>query len=313
MDDNNNIEISIIVPLFNEEDSLNELHQKLTGVMKKLGKPYEIVYVDDGSTDESFSMLKKIHGQDKNARVFSFQRNYGKSAALSTGFKNARGDIVVTIDADLQDDPEEIVSLLNKLEEGYDLVSGWKQQRKDSFIKRSTSKLFNSVTGILTGLKIHDINCGLKAYRKKATAAIKVYGELHRFIPALVKIEGFKVGEVKVRHYPRKYGKTKFGVTRFFKGFTDLITVLYISRFTTRPMHLFGIAGALFFVLGILVNLYLTINKLRGIGIGDRPLFFLGILLMILGIQLLSIGLLGEMIANIRKNDDNYVMKDVLQ
>ncbi|RKY87591.1 glycosyltransferase [candidate division KSB1 bacterium] len=309
----NKPEISIVVPLFNEKDSLKELHKKISDVMIKNGEPYEIIFIDDGSTDDSFEYLKKIYEDDKNVRVFRLQRNYGKSAALSTGFKNAKGEVIITIDADLQDDPEEIPNLLKKINDGYDLVSGWKMDRKDPFIKIVSSKFFNFITRLLTGLKIHDINCGLKAYRRKVTENIKVYGELHRYIPALAKVEGFKIDEVKVRHHPRKYGKSKYGVTRFFKGFTDLLTVLYISRFTTRPMHLFGLAGLIFFIIGFIINLLLTIWWFKGQGIGNRPLFFLGILLMIFGIQLFSIGLLGEMIANIRKNDENYIFKDILQ
>ncbi|HEX9652942.1 MAG TPA: glycosyltransferase family 2 protein, partial [bacterium] len=240
--------------------------------------------------------------------------NYGKSAALATGFKKARGAIIVTIDADLQDDPKEIPHVIQKLNEGYDLVSGWKKQRHDPFIKRASSKLFNRVTRWVTGLRIHDINCGLKAYRRVVTDSINVYGQLHRFLPVLAQWEGFKVGEVTVQHHPRQFGKSKFGTSRFFAGFFDLITVLFITRYTKRPLHLFGAAGLISFIFGMAISLYLSFDKIFfGKHLSNRPLLFLGVLLIIIGIQFVSIGLLGEMITANRKRQADYSIKQVLE
>ncbi|RMF56317.1 MAG: glycosyltransferase, partial [Calditrichaeota bacterium] len=253
------------------------------------------------------------HNQDSRVRVFQFRRNYGKSAALAQGFKEARGELLVTLDADLQDDPEEIPNLIRKLEEGYDLVSGWKKHRRDRLVKRVTSRIFNRVTCLLTGLKMHDINCGLKCYRREVTDTIKVYGQLHRFLPVLAQWAGFRVGEVVVQHHPRKYGKTKFGVSRFAAGFFDLLTVLFITRYTRRPLHLFGSVGMLAFLAGLGISAYLAYERLfLQRYLSNRPLLFLGILLVIVGIQFVSIGLLGEMITESNKNRDEYALRKVL-
>jgi glycosyltransferase involved in cell wall biosynthesis len=309
----NDIKLSVIVPLFNEAGSLVELHRQLSAALCSLEKPIEILFIDDGSTDGSFDVLKSIRATDANVRAVQFRRNYGKSAALAVGFKQARGRIIVTIDADLQDDPTEIPNLLHKLDEGYDLISGWKKQRQDSFIKRVSSKFFNRITCLLTGLRIHDINCGLKAYRREVTDSINVYGQLHRFLPVLAQWEGFRVGEVVVQHHPRKFGKSKFGASRFVAGFFDLITVLFITRYTKRPLHLFGAAGLASFLLGLAISGYLSFEKIYlGKHLSNRPLLFLGVLLIILGVQFVSIGLLGEMITANRQQVD-YSIKQVLE
>jgi dolichol-phosphate mannosyltransferase len=308
------VKISVVVPLFNEKESLRELHQQLSAALGTLEKPIEILFIDDGSSDNSFEVLKSLRASDPSVRAVQFRKNYGKAAALAMGFRKARGQIIVTIDADLQDDPAEIPNVLKKLDEGYDLVSGWKKQRRDPFIKRASSKLFNRVTRLFTGLKIHDINCGLKAYRREVTASINVYGQLHRFLPVLAQWEGFKVGEVVVQHRPRKFGKSKFGASRFFAGFFDLITVLFITRYTKRPLHLFGSAGLASFLLGMLVSGYLSFEKIYlGKHLSNRPLLFLGVLLIIVGVQFVSIGLLGEMITASYKKQLDYSIKQVLE
>lgn len=310
----NDINISVVVPLYNEEESLLELHSRLSEVLCRSKKPVEIIFVDDGSSDRSFEILAEIHKKDSKVRVLQFRRNYGKSAALAMGFSHARGKIIVTLDADLQDDPGEIPNLLKKLEEGFDLVSGWKKNRKDPFVKKVSSKFFNKVTSLLTGLKIHDINCGLKAYRREVTETIKVYGQLHRFLPVLAHWERFRVAEVVVQHHPRKYGKTKFGFSRYTAGFFDLITVLFLTRYTKRPLHLFGLAGIVSFFVGLLISGYLTIERLFFEKyLSNRPLLFLGILLIIVGVQFVSIGLLGEMITEGRKDRIEYSIKKILE
>jgi len=307
------VKISIVVPLFNEEESLVELHEQLSKAVCSLEKPIEFLFIDDGSTDNSMQVLSELHNKDPQVRVVQFRRNYGKSAALALGFKEARGEFIVTLDADLQDEPYEIPNLVKKLEEGFDLVSGWKKIRKDPFIKKNTSKLFNFVTRKMTGLGIHDMNCGLKAYRREVTETVNVYGQLHRFLPVLAQWQGFKVGEVVVKHNPRKYGKTKFGASRFMAGFFDLLTVLFITRYTKRPLHLFGLIGLVSFIVGVGISSYLAVERLfLGKYLSDRPLLFLGILAIIVGVQFVSIGLLGEMITESRKDNTDYSIRKTL-
>jgi len=288
------MDVSVVIPLLEEEGSLEELHQKLTENLKDFS--YELIFVDDGSRDSSPQILSRLAEIDPHVGIITFLRNRGKSSALAAGFGRARGDIIITMDADLQDDPDELIHLIEKVNEGFDLVSGWKQNRQDPISKTIPSKFFNWVTAKTTGIPLHDFNCGLKAYRRNVVDAINVYGQLHRFMPVLAKMEGFSIGEIKVKHHPRTHGKTKFGASRFLFGFLDLMTVLFTSRFTRRPLHLFGTLGVLAFILGFIINTYLTIGWFMGIPIGNRPLFFLGILLTILGVQMFSIGLLGEMI-----------------
>jgi len=306
------MEISIVVPLFNEAESLPELTRRIDEQLKKVSKTHEIIFVDDGSTDDSFNILKKLKQQYGYIRIVRFNRNFGKSAALSVGFNRTHGNIVITMDADLQDDPAEIPNLVQKINEGLDLVSGWKQKRNDPLSKTLPSKLFNAVTRMLTGIHIHDFNCGLKAYRSAVIKAIPVYGELHRYLPVLAHWLGFNVGELVVKHHARKFGRSKFGVKRFFNGFFDLLTVLFITRFRQKPLHLFGFLGLGASVLGVIVLIYLSILWFQGYGIGQRPLFFLGVLLIIVGVQFFSLGLIGEMLINTRGTSIDYTVKDEL-
>ncbi|MCU7493379.1 MAG: glycosyltransferase family 2 protein [Ignavibacteria bacterium] len=302
--------ISIVVPLYNEEESLRPLANEIKKAMRLILAEYEVVFVDDGSTDKSLSVLKEISRVDPKFKYISFRKNYGKSAALQMGFKQVTGDVVITMDADLQDDPSEIVNLLQKLEEGYDLVSGWKKQRFDPFIKRHSSKFFNYVTGLMSGIKIHDFNCGLKAYRREVVKNLNVYGELHRYMPVLADWQGFTISEIPVKHHPRRYGSTKFGISRFFKGFIDLMTVIFTTRYIKRPMHLFGFLGAIAFLIGFVVNGYLSIEWMLGRSLSNRPLLFFGMLLIIVGVQFFSVGLLGEMMVHSMQNDKEYSIKD---
>jgi glycosyltransferase involved in cell wall biosynthesis len=302
--------ISIVIPLYNEEESIVPLSHELRKALSRININYEVILIDDGSTDSSLQKLKEVTKTDNRFRFLSFRKNYGKSAALHVGFKAATGDVVVTMDADLQDDPQEIHNLLKKLEEGYDLCSGWKKKRQDPFIKKISSKFFNFVTRIISGIKIHDFNCGLKAYRKEVVENVKVYGELHRYIPVLAKWQGYSITEVPVMHHPRRYGKTKFGISRFFKGFIDLVTVTFVTRYIKRPMHFFGFLGAIAFFIGLLVLGYLTVLWIQGHPLSNRPMIFLGMLLIIVGVQLFAIGLLGEVIVHNAMDDREYVIKD---
>lgn len=302
-------DLSIVIPLFNEAESLPELYAQLIAALEPTGLSFNILFIDDGSRDGSFEVIAGLHRQDERVTAIQFRRNYGKSAALAVAFEEARGRIVVTMDADLQDDPQEVPGLIEQLHDGYDLVSGWKQSRQDPITKTLPSRLFNRVTSMVSGLRLHDFNCGLKAYRHEVIKAIPVYGDLHRYLPVLAHWSGFRVGERPVRHHARKYGQTKFGVGRFTHGFFDLLTVFFVSKYTRRPLHWFGSFGLLAFSAGFAFALYLTWLWLQGIGIGTRPLLLLGALLMILGIQLVSIGLVGEMIANIARRSEDYAIR----
>jgi len=304
-------EISVVVPVLNEEGSIRELHEKLTGVLSGMGRSYEIIYVDDGSSDRSLEILRALFASDRHVRVLSFRRRYGKSAALCIAFEEASGDIIITIDADLQDDPEEIPRLIAKLEEGYDLVSGWKKKRRDPISKTIPSRFFNSVTATATGLRLHDMNCGLKAYRRNVTDSINVYGQLHRFLPVFAHKAGFRVGELEVTHHPRRHGKTKYGLGRFLHGFLDLLTVILITGYTGSPLHFFGTIGLGFALVGFVINCYLLYLKISYGNIrGRTPLLMLGVLLMLLGFQLVSTGLLAELITRMgHRGKDEYSLR----
>ena len=302
--------ISLIIPLLNEEESILPLINEIRKALKPINKPYEIIFIDDGSTDSSLKNIKEAGKTDNRIKFISFRKNYGKSAALQVGFKAATGDAIITMDADLQDDPHEIPGLLKKLDEGFDLCSGWKKERFDPIIKKYSSRFFNFVTRMMSGIKIHDFNCGLKAYRREVVQNIHVYGELHRYVPVLAKWQGFTVTEIPVKHHPRRYGKTKFGISRFFKGFIDLITVSFATRYIKRPMHFFGFFGAMAFLVGLVVNGYLTIEWLSGKALSNRPMLFLGMLLIIVGVQFFSVGLLGEMLVHQTQDEKEYVIKD---
>ncbi|MBI4547461.1 MAG: glycosyltransferase family 2 protein [Ignavibacteriae bacterium] len=307
-------EISVVVPLYNEEQSLRELYDKLRNVLNRTGR-YEIIFVDDGSTDSSSRILHELRHRDRRVKIIRFRRNYGKSAALSVGFAHAEGHYIVTMDADLQDDPNEIPSLINEVKKGFDLISGWKRKRRDPITKTIPSRFFNFVTSVMTGIHLHDFNCGLKAYRKDVAKEVKIYGELHRYIPVLAHWLGYKVGELPVQHHPRRYGKTKYGVGRFWKGFLDLLTVLFTTRYLQRPLHLFGFWGMVFIVAGFVIDLYLVILKFtQGIALGNRPLFLAGVLLIIVGVQFVSIGLLGEIISKTRQTaEKEYSIREILK
>ena len=291
------IEISVIIPLFNEEDSLQILYEKLIGVLDETEKRFEIIFVNDGSSDNSSSVLHEIQENDERVVVFESERNYGKANALSEGFKLSKGSIIFTMDADLQDDPEEIPNFLAKMEEGYDLISGWKFKRYDPVSKTLPSKIFNAVTSMCTGLRLHDFNCGFKSYKKDVVKEIDIYGELHRFIPALAHWQGFKVGEIKVKHHPRKFGKSKYGVERLKRGFFDLLTVIFLTKYIRNPSYLFCSIGFLLTLFGVGIFGYLTFLQISyGSIFGHKPLSYLGLLLILFGVQLVSIGLLAEFI-----------------
>lgn len=306
--------LSVIVPLYNEEESLPELLGNIKNALKELRKPYEVIFIDDGSTDGSFGVLKTLHRENKSVKVVRFRRNFGKSAALSVGFAEARGTFVATMDADLQDDPAEIPGLIEAMGDSYDLVSGWKRKRFDPVSKTIPSRFFNFVTAKMTGIPLHDFNCGLKAYRREVVKEINVYGELHRYIPALAHWAGYRVGEKVVQHHPRKYGHTKFGLSRFFKGFLDLLTVLFNTRYVKRPLHLFGVWGIISFLVGGIIDVYLSIEWLRGeTALSNRPLFMVGFFLVIIGVQFISIGLLGEMITRQEHSERTYSVRETLK
>ncbi len=304
-------EISIVVPVLNEEGSLEELHHQLRNVLDGMGRSFEIIYVDDGSTDRSLEVLRGIYSADTSVRVLSLRKTHGKSAALAIGFDEVRGKIIVTIDADLQDDPSEIPNLIKELEKGYDVVSGWKKRRQDPFSKRFPSKVFNWLTSLATGLKLHDINCGLKAYRRSVTDQFKLYGQLHRFLPVFAYKEGFRVGEIPVAHHPRRYGRTKYGMKRFLHGLLDLLTVTLLTRYLKSPLHFFGTIGIAFTLAGFAINCVILSIYIKHHNIqGRHPLLMLGVLLMILGFQLVSTGLLAELLTRMsHKGREEYSLK----
>ena len=305
--------ISIIIPLLNEEESLTELHDWIVRVMQSNHFLYEILFIDDGSTDGSWDIITKLGRSNPNVKGIRFLKNFGKSQALHAGFKAAQGDVVITMDADLQDNPEEIPELYHMIkQEGFDLISGWKKKRYDSILSKNLpSKLFNWAARKTSGVRLHDFNCGLKAYKKEVVKTIEVSGEMHRYIPVLAKSAGFhKIDEKVVQHQARKYGKTKFGMDRFINGFLDLITIWFVSKFGKRPMHLFGALGVLMFTIGFGFALYLGIDKVFinpfGRLITERPQFYIALIAMVIGTQLFLAGFLGEIMVRSRKNETRY-------
>ena len=291
--------ITVLVPAWNEAESVPVLHREIVAALETLGEPWEVLYVDDGSRDGTDQAIEALAAADPRVRGVSLRRNFGKSAALSTGFELARGEWVATLDADLQDDPAELPRLVEQLERGYDLVSGWKQDRKDPITKTLPSRLFNAVTSRVAGLRLHDFNCGFKLYRREVTQAIDVYGEFHRFLPALAHWAGFRVGEVPVRHRARRFGRSKFGAARFINGFLDLMGAAFISLNSLKPLHVFGRIGLLFLSGGGAIGLWFAIQWLYGEPMRVRPLMLFGVGLVVIGIQLILMGLLGEMIAHL--------------
>ena len=309
--------LSIVIPLLNEEESLSELHDWIVRVMTSGGFSYEILFIDDGSTDTSWSIIESLSETNANVKGIKFLRNFGKSQALHAGFKAARGDVIITMDADLQDDPEEIPELFDMIvKEGYDLVSGWKKKRYDSVLfKNLPSKLFNWAARRTSGVRLNDFNCGLKAYRKEVIKTIEVSGEMHRYIPVLAKNAGFQnIGEKVVQHQARKYGKTKFGMERFTNGFLDLITIWFVSKFGKQPMHLFGALGVIMFIIGFGFALYLGIDKLfinkTGRLITDRPQFYIALISMVIGTQLFLAGFIGELLTRSKRNEVHYSVSE---
>jgi glycosyltransferase involved in cell wall biosynthesis len=314
--------LSVIVPLLNEADNLPPLYEQLTAVLTSTGRDYEILFVDDGSDDASPDILEDLFRRDAaRVRVLQFRRNFGKTAALNAGFSHARGEVIITMDADLQDDPAEIPAMLAKLDEGYDLVAAWRYNRQDPLDKTLPSRFFNLVVSRSTGLHLHDFNCGFKVYRRAVTDSVRLYGELHRFIPVLAQQQGFRIAELAVQHHPRRAGVSKYGAKRLLKGFIDFGTVMFLTTYLKRPSHLFGVGGVAVFGLGSLANLYLAVlwslrevAGMTGIGpIGTRPLLIVAVLAMILGIQLISVGLLGEMLRyfNFRPAEE-YTIRRIL-
>lgn len=302
---------SIVIPVLNEEESLRELVAKIKKVLSSYKKPYEIVFVDDGSTDRTLEILQILEKENREIRIFSFRRNLGKSYALMLGFREARGKIIVTMDADLQDDPKNIKELQARLIRGnYDIVTGWRRQRRDNLFKVFSSKLFNYIVSSLFGIKIHDLNSGLKMYKKDATKDLKLYGGMHRFIPIIASELGYRVGEQEVMHYPRKYGESKYKASKIITDIPDLITIYFLTKYTRRPLHFFGKIGTFIFFAGVLVLLYLSYLHFLGQSIGRRPLLFLGILLTTTGIQTIFTGLIADLIVNVNYTEHpDYPLK----
>jgi len=295
---------SIVIPVFNEENSLNELVSRIKDVTDTLAKPYEIIFINDGSTDKSQEVIDKLSRDYNNIHSITFRKNFGKSAALNAGFKHVKYDIIFTMDADLQDDPIEIPRFLEEVQNGYDLVTGWKENRLDPKEKTVPSKLFNAMTSKMSGLKLNDYNCGFKCYKKEVLEEIDLYGELHRFVPFLAHKKGFKVKEIPVLHHERKHGVSKFGFERYARGFFDLLTVVFITNYINRPMHLFGGIGSLFFGLGLILFSYLFFGRwIMGESIGSSPLFLISIFLLGSGVQIFIVGMLAELIVHNKERD----------
>ncbi len=311
------MKISVVIPAYNEEENLPVLYERLKAVLDKLEGDYEILFVDDGSTDGSFEVLRDLARRDGKVRVIRFRRNYGQTAAMYAGFEHATGDVIVTMDADLQNDPEDIPRLLRKLEEGYDIVSGWRKDRKDPFLsRRLPSKIANWIISKVTGVELHDYGCTLKAYRSEIAKRYRLYGDMHRFLPALARRFGAKVTEIPVRHHPRLYGRSKYGIGRTVRVILDIFLVKFLNEYITKPLYVFGGMGFLLLTAGILIELYLTLLKIfTGADIGGRPLLLLGVLLILAGIQLLSTGIIAELIVRTyyeSRGEKPYVIEEKL-
>ncbi len=310
------MDISLVIPLYNEVESLPELHGWIKKVMEENGYSYEVIFVDDGSNDGSWEIIKSLHEKYENVTGVKFRRNYGKSAGLNVGFGHTKGDVVITMDADMQDSPDEIPDLYNMImKDGFDLVSGWKKKRYDPLSKTIPTKLYNFVTSKMSGVHLHDMNCGLKAYRGDVVKNIEVYGEMHRYIPVIAKWAGFSnIGEKIVQHRPRKYGVTKFGLSRFIYGPLDLLSIMFMGKFGKRPMHFFGVIGTFIFFGGLAILAWLSADKIlfNAIGIANRPAFYLGILMVIVGIQLFIAGFLGELISRSSSERNSYKITETL-
>ena len=301
--------LSVVIPVYNESEAVTPLHDQLVETLGQRGHDFEIVFVDDGSTDGTAAVLDGLFKTDRRLQVLHLRRNFGKAAALSAGFGAARGEIIITMDGDLQDLPEEIPRFLEKLDEGYDLVSGWKYPRRDPLRRRLASRCYNFVTRFSTGVHLHDINCGFKAYRREVITNLKLYGELHRYIPVLAFSQGFRVGEIKVTHRNRPFGKSKYGLWRFLSGFFDLVTILMLTRFSARPLHVFGMIGFLATLLGGGITMYLLVLRMFGTYLSNRPLFYFGLSILSVGIQMVFFGLLAEMIAHSRSAETFYSIR----
>jgi len=305
------LDLSVVVPVFNENESIPELYEKIKQVASREKLTWELIFVDDGSIDGTDRVILELTKKDAKVKLIQFRKNYGKAAALSAGFKKVCGQYVITMDGDLQDDPEEIPNLIAKLKEGYDLVSGWKKKRKDPITKTWPSKVYNLFTSIFSGIRLHDFNCGLKAYRLDVIQTMTVYGEMHRYLPVIAFQNGFRVTEIPVKHHPRKHGESKFGAERMLRGAFDLMTITFLMRYKKSPLHFFGSYGLLFSVSGLIILVILAVQKLAyGQHLSNRPLLFLGVLLVIVGIQFISLGLIGEMITESRVDRDVYLVRN---
>jgi glycosyltransferase involved in cell wall biosynthesis len=303
------LQVSVVVPAYNEAESLPELNRELVAALEALGRSWEIVYVDDGSRDGTDRAIETLAAADRRVRGLTLRRNFGKSAALASAFAVARGEIIITIDADLQDDPAEIPRLISELEDGHDLVSGWKRKRQDPPTKTIPSWVFNAVTSAVAGIRLHDFNCGFKAYRREVTESLEVYGELHRFMPALAHWRGFRVGEIPVNHRARRFGRSKFGASRFVNGFLDLMSAAFISTSALKPLHVFGRIGLAFFTVGTAIGIYFVVRWIGGESMHVRPMMLFGAAFVLVGIQFVLMGLLGEMIANLGARADYPVKR----
>ena len=303
-----NKSVTIVIPVYNEEESIPSLYTEIKSSLKNFPE-HEIIFINDGSKDTSIHKISTLVDNDSTVTLIDLYSNSGKADALNEGFKAAKGEIIISMDADLQDDPAEIPNLVDKINEGWDLVSGWKVDRKDPITKRWPSKLFNAIMRYVTNVKIHDFNCGLKAYKNKVVKALDLYGGMHRYTPALAAQKGFSVTEIPVNHRPRKFGVTKYGGSRIFHGFYDLLTVMFLGKYLSRPLHFFGTIGLILLSLGFLINVYLTVGWFNGVWISNRPIFFLGILLLIVGVQFFSMGLIGELITKTAHRNKSIVLR----